>query len=1124
MKNRKLLLGLLLFALIGMITTDGVLAKTSVDGQETETDWTKIGPDNVSGRVRAAMFDKFNYGVVYAGTVSGLYVSVDNGNSWREIAFASGRENITALSQDENGVIYVGTGEGYYNLGMHGENHLGSSDAMRGSVGSGVYKSNSIDKEWTAGFENGAYATEMEKNNAKYAWICSNLTFGRIPGTETANNYNDMQDWAFINAMAYSNNMLYVATKNAGLKVINTITNEIQSIELYASEIHDVVVSPEGKVAVSYLDVTSSNIAIIDRDDNGGFVPRVIFDRDNLESGRGCGRIKLTFGNNNPGHLYAYLSDGYNAYRNANAETNKGIAGQAMGIYRTLSVDEGMVSWQSLTASTYNNGVQHEYAMCLAVTDYNNEEKLYAGANHVVYGEDVNGNGIFSMGATSDPTATLTSGAYLPSNVHNILFMPNPKTVYDSVLQLYTTDAGVYVYHYDTILKAALITPAKGIDNLQVYKVSAAADGSVMAATQSNSMVYIPAPIVDAEKSAKQVWAVNSVNYPMSLYEMNNIASPAYSSISTSGTGIVASAINKTLPAASTRKPFIMAKPFINLARTYGNKGVYDEVETETTWNFGGAAASGDMGVFMSEYLYSKHQYSNFVTPIAYWEKFDGAADMRDSIGLTLKEGSKIFRGNDYISIVRGQEILEGDKILISDNSCSGYPFIFEFDNSYRKEAVNSMVSTNDGAMVRPLFYFDTTSTDTTAYKFKILPKVQSKFMVSSPQGIFITGCALDFTRKYDMVARSDIADTNRYFIWKRLYSISGDIPSGGEAFNVKPFNKTIRNIAFSADGASAFATIDIYDNGTGNDSLSYFNYDRTELIRIDGLNDFPYFTLGNTLGGRMADTAAFSSKVIGSFDRKISSIATDPNNANKLVITFDGYKNGNNVMYSSNVMSAQPSFTAIANPPQANSEVAPVYSALIERFQDNALFVGTEDGIYKMTNFTNGGTWEKDADINIPVYDLWQQTKNLPEISYMDNFTGVDEMVKYAATENAGCIYAATYGKGVLVNRKYQQENPEPQSYVSLASVKNNDEMRLAVYPNPCTDVATISYSLANNSRVVFRMYDMNGRLVSVLDNGREAKGVHTQLIDVNNMVKGIYVIQMSTDSNTQTAKLVVE
>lgn len=178
------------------------------------------------------------------------------------------------------------------------------------------------------------------------------------------------------------------------------------------------------------------------------------------------------------------------------------------------------------------------------------------------------------------------------------------------------------------------------------------------------------------------------------------------------------------------------------------------------------------------------------------------------------------------------------------------------------------------------------------------------------------------------------------------------------------------------------------------------------------------------------------------------------------------------------------------------------------------------------MSNFTAGGQqWEKDGNIDVPVYHLWQQTQNLPQFSFTETSAGVTEDITYSATENAGIMYAATYGRGVLMNARHQQENPNAISYVGLSKINNPAFVStLNVYPNPVSTQATISYSLNETSSVLFRMYDMNGRLISTLDNGRQAKGTHTQLLDVSNMTKGVYVIQMIAGDVTRVAKLIVE
>ena len=76
-----------------------------------------LGPNNVSGRSRTIIFDRFNNDIMYSGGVAGgLFISVNNGKNWQEITLVDGQQNlaITAIAQDNNGVLYVGTGEGDY--------------------------------------------------------------------------------------------------------------------------------------------------------------------------------------------------------------------------------------------------------------------------------------------------------------------------------------------------------------------------------------------------------------------------------------------------------------------------------------------------------------------------------------------------------------------------------------------------------------------------------------------------------------------------------------------------------------------------------------------------------------------------------------------------------------------------------------------------------------------------------------------------------------------------------------------------------------------------------------------------------------------------------------------------
>ena len=121
MKSRKLLLSLAVFFLVGAFAPAKATPFVEGEGEETTdpviTGWHQIGPNNVAGRVRTIMFDKFNDGVIYAcSPAGGLFVSVNDGNNWQEIPLGNDENRsyvATAIAQDENGKLYVGTGEGY---------------------------------------------------------------------------------------------------------------------------------------------------------------------------------------------------------------------------------------------------------------------------------------------------------------------------------------------------------------------------------------------------------------------------------------------------------------------------------------------------------------------------------------------------------------------------------------------------------------------------------------------------------------------------------------------------------------------------------------------------------------------------------------------------------------------------------------------------------------------------------------------------------------------------------------------------------------------------------------------------------------------------------------------------
>jgi hypothetical protein len=99
--------------------------------------------------------------------------------------------------------------------------------------------------------------------------------------------------------------------------------------------------------------------------------------------------------------------------------------------------------------------------------------------------------------------------------------------------------------------------------------------------------------------------------------------------------------------------------------------------------------------------------------------------------------------------------------------------------------------------------------------------------------------------------------------------------------------------------------------------------------------------------------------------------------------------------------------------------------------------------------------------------------------------------------------------------------EKPEP---VSLNSVEQTATTNVDLYPNPAQNQTTLSYTLSSSSNVTLNIFDMNGRLISSLEKGRQAAGLHTQEISLSGLEKGVYMIQIITNQTSEAAKLIVQ
>lgn len=77
--------------------------------------------------------------------------------------------------------------------------------------------------------------------------------------------------------------------------------------------------------------------------------------------------------------------------------------------------------------------------------------------------------------------------------------------------------------------------------------------------------------------------------------------------------------------------------------------------------------------------------------------------------------------------------------------------------------------------------------------------------------------------------------------------------------------------------------------------------------------------------------------------------------------------------------------------------------------------------------------------------------------------------------------------------------------------------------YPNPFNPGTTMRYELPESKEVRLIVYDMVGREVSVLVNGRKDAGVHEVRFDGSGLASGVYITRLTAGTSVHTRKLLL-
>ena len=240
-----------------------------------------------------------------------------------------------------------------------------------------------------------------------------------------------------------------------------------------------------------------------------------------------------------------------------------------------------------------------------------------------------------------------------------------------------------------------------------------------------------------------------------------------------------------------------------------------------------------------------------------------------------------------------------------------------------------------------------------------------------------------------------------------------------------------------------------------------------------------------------------------------VTSVAVDPRDANKIIVTLGNYGNDTYVLYSNNALADEPVLAS----KQANLPKMPVYSSVIE-MTTGQVILGTEHGIYTSTSMSSPN-WKADSKClgDVPVMELKQQLLSADDqIEVNETEEGTFTTI-YPGVHNKGIIYAATYGRGVFRCENYKETGD------GVPEMPVANETTVSMYPNPVQGQATVKFNANGKELVSYQVYDLMGRMVKNVTLGSYSDGEHEVSVDMSDLSAGSYIMRV----NNSCVKFVV-
>ncbi len=248
---------------------------------------------------------------------------------------------------------------------------------------------------------------------------------------------------------------------------------------------------------------------------------------------------------------------------------------------------------------------------------------------------------------------------------------------------------------------------------------------------------------------------------------------------------------------------------------------------------------------------------------------------------------------------------------------------------------------------------------------------------------------------------------------------------------------------------------------------------------------------------------------------RWLSSISVDPQDPDRVVVTYAGYggdvNSTSSLIYMTETATTNPVFAPVLGAPTKE----PLYTSKFVVNPSNGesvLLVGSESGLYSVSELNFLGpvvqsrwTNELGPDFGkVPVYDINVRAYT----SEITNEANQDFVLRKDNT-----VFVATHGRGIWSTASLRfNRDGNPESPVLPK------QLTATVFPNPSQGTGYLSVELPEAGTVVYTLMDVNGRQLSTQEVTLTA-GKHELEMEWAALGAGIYLVEVQ--AQTKTASL---